>query len=187
MTQQAAGIARIFAFANESRRPRREDLADYATTTSKMVNSRVVVVNRMVVVAVVVMVVVSVVLPVVHGKGSKAGKAGKANKAGKGPGSAAGSFGTPPPPSEDCDGVEMAAGGGASLVADPNDCTKVLRVHGNVQPEAHLPTRTALQRGRQQVHGPGTGWMRPRSRDGGVCAAMGGSAEKASILVKYKP
>lgn len=72
------------------------------------------------VVAVIVMVVVSVVVPVVDCKGPKAGKAGKANKAAKGPGS----FGTPPPPSEDCDGVEVAAGGGASLVADPNDCTK---------------------------------------------------------------
>ncbi|KAH6934325.1 hypothetical protein HPB50_022917 [Hyalomma asiaticum] len=79
-----------------------------------------VVVRWVTVVAVVVMVVMSVVVPGVDCKGPKAGKAGKANKAAKGPGS----FGTPPPPSEDCDGVEVAVGGGASLVADPNDCTK---------------------------------------------------------------
>ncbi|XP_050052474.2 uncharacterized protein [Dermacentor andersoni] len=95
-----------------------------STTTGNMVNSKV---SRMVMVGVVVMVVVAAVIPVVQGKGSKAGKAGKfgkAGKAGKGPGSDAGSFGTPPPPSEDCVGVEAGPGGGASLVADPNDCTK---------------------------------------------------------------
>ncbi|XP_050052483.1 uncharacterized protein [Dermacentor andersoni] len=71
------------------------------------------------VVVVVSMVVVSSVLPVVQGKASKAGKAGKAPA-----GVDFSSFAAPPPPSEDCQGVAVAPGGGAAQVPDPNDCTK---------------------------------------------------------------
>ncbi|XP_070389198.1 uncharacterized protein [Dermacentor albipictus] len=69
------------------------------------------------VVVVVSMVVVSSVLPAVQGKGSKAGKAGKAP-------ADFSSFAAPPAPSEDCQGVAVAPGGGAAQVPDPNDCTK---------------------------------------------------------------
>ncbi|KAH7960260.1 hypothetical protein HPB49_018440 [Dermacentor silvarum] len=77
-----------------------------------MVNSKGV--FSWVVVAVVVSVVaVSSVLPVVQGKASKAPA-----------GVDFSSFAAPPAPSEDCVGVAAAPGGGAALVADPNDCTK---------------------------------------------------------------
>ncbi|XP_070389197.1 uncharacterized protein [Dermacentor albipictus] len=69
------------------------------------------------VVAVVAVVTMCGVLPAVQGKA--------AAKAGDGPsGFDFTHFLMPPLPSEDCEGVAVAPGGGSTLVADANDCTK---------------------------------------------------------------